>query len=153
MKLALAVEKYVFQRRSDGSPFVSSELKLNALCRWCGHIDLSDLSADRISEFLNSSPCTAVTRVSKFSSMKCFVDYWSLRGQLPALDLDKPAKPWSVLGPFIYTRSQVEALLHAAERCQRVAIKLDSRTVWVMLLMLYATGCSVDEVFKLKRSQ
>jgi len=152
LKLALAVEEYVSRRRSDGSPFVSSELKLKALCRWCGHLELSDLSAKRISEFLNSPRCAAVTRVSKFSSIKCFVDYWSLRGKMPALDLDKPAKPQSVPGPFIYTRGQVKALLHAAERCQSRAIRLDSRTVRMMMLTLYATGCSVDEVFKLRRS-
>ena len=152
MKLALAVEKYVSRRRSDGSPFVSSEINLKALCRWCGHIELSSLSAERISEFLNSARCAAVTRVSKFSSIKCFVDYWSLRGEMPALDLDKPAKPQSVPGPFIYTRGQVKALLHATERCQSRAIRLDSRTVRMMMLTLYATGCSVDEVFKLRRS-
>jgi integrase/recombinase XerD len=152
MNLALAVENYVSRRRSDGSPFVSSEIKLKALCRWCGHIQLSDLSAERISEFVNSPRCSAVTRVSKFSSIKCFVDYWSLRGQMPALDLDKPAKPQSVPGPFIYTRGQVKALLHAAEGRQSHAIKLDSGTLRMMLLTLYATGCSVDEVFKLRRS-
>jgi len=152
MKLALAVEKYVARRRSDGSPFVSSELKLKALCRWCGHIELSDLSAAKVSDFLNSPRCAAVTRVSKFSSVKCFVNYWSLRGEMPALDLDKPARPQSVPGPFIYTRGQVKALLHATERCQSRAIKLDSRTVRMMMLTLYATGCSVDEVFNLRRS-
>ena len=152
MKLALAVEKYVSRRRSDGSPFVSSEINLKALCRWCGDIELSSLSAESITEFLNSPRCNAVTRVSKFSSIKCFVDYWSLRGQMPALDLDKPAKPQSVPGPFIYTRGQVKALLHATEKSQSRAIKLDSRTVRMMMLTLYATGCSVDEVFKLRRS-
>src|SRR5271154_2968569 len=151
MKLALAVEKYVFRRRSDGSPFVSSEVNLKALCRWVGDIELSSLAAERGAEFLNSPRCAAITRVSKFSSIKCFVDYWSLRGQMPALDLDKPAKPQSVPGPFIYTRGQVKALLHATERCQSRAIKLDGRTVRMMLLTLYATGCSVDEVFKLRR--
>jgi len=152
MKLALAVEEYVSRRRSDGSPFVSSELNLKALWRWCGDIELSGLAAESVAEFLNSPRCNAVTRVSKFSSIKCFVDYWSLRGQMPALDLDKPPKPQSVPGPFIYTRGQVKALLHAAERSQSRGTRLDSRTLRMMLLTLYATACSVDEVFKLRRS-
>jgi integrase len=152
MKLAMAVEEYVSRRRSDGSPFASSELNLKALCRWCGHIELSSLAAGRITEFSNSPRCNAVTRVSKFSSIKCFVDYWSLRGQMPALDLDKPPKPQSVPGPFIYTRGQVKGLLHAARRNQSRATKLDSTTLRIMLLTLYATGCSVDELFKLRRS-
>ena len=71
---------------------------------------------------------------------------------MPALDLHKPPKPRSVPGPFIYTRGQVKALLHAAEKRQSRAIKLDKGTLRMMLLTLYATGCSVDEVFKLKRS-
>ena len=96
MNLALAVEEYVTRRRSDGSPFVSSELNLKGLCRWCGHIELSSLTPEGITEFLNYQRCNAVTRISKFSSIKCFVNYWSLRGQMPALDLDKPPKPRSV---------------------------------------------------------
>jgi hypothetical protein len=132
MKLALAVEEYVSRRRSDGSPFVSSELNLRALCRWCGHIELPNLAAERITEFLNSPRCHAVTRVSKFSSIKCFVDYWSLRDQMAALDLDKLPKPQSVPGPFIYTRGQVKGLLHAAERNQSRATKLDNTTLRMM---------------------
>jgi integrase/recombinase XerD len=151
MKLALAVEKYVSRRRLDGSPFVSSESNLKALSKWCGDIELSNLSAGSVAGFLNSSRCTAVTRVSKFSSIKCFVDYWSLRGQMSALELDKPAKPQSMPGPFIYTRGQVKALLHATERGQGHAIDLDGRTVRMLLLTLYATGCGVGEVFRLKR--
>jgi len=71
---------------------------------------------------------------------------------MPALDLDKPAKPQSVPGPFIYTRGQVKALLQATQRCRSRATKIDSRTVRMIMLTIYATGCGVDEVFKLKRS-
>lgn len=152
MKLSLAVDKYVSRRRSDGSPFVSSELNLKAFCRWCGEIELSSLSAESVTEFLNSPRCNAVTRVSKFSSIKCFLAYCALRDQMAALDLDKPPKPQSVPGPFIYTRGQVKALLHAAEKRPSRTSKLDSGTLRMMLLTLYATGCSVDEVFKLRRS-
>ncbi len=152
MKLALAVEKYVLRRRSDGSPFVSSELNLKAFCRWCGEIELSNLTAESVTEFLNSVSCNAVTRVSKFSSVKCFVDYWSLRCQMPAIDLVKPPRPRSIPGPFIYTRGQVKALLLAAEKKQSRKTKLDGGTLRMMLLTLYATGCSVDEMFKLRRS-
>ncbi len=152
MKLALAVEEYVLRRRSEGSPFVSSELNLKALCRWCGHVELSSLAAESITGFLHSPRCNAVTRISKFSSIKCFVDYWSLRGQMPALKLDKPPKPQSVAGPFIYTRAQVRALLHAAGRSQSRATRLDSRTLRMMLPTLYSTGCSVDEAFELRCS-
>ena len=55
MKLALAVDKYVSRRRSDGSSFVSSELNLRAFCRWCGDIELSSLAAESVTEFLNSA--------------------------------------------------------------------------------------------------
>ena len=152
MKLALAVAKYVSRRRSDGSPFVSGEVNLKALCKWVGDIELSSLAAKTVAEFVDSPRCAAVTRVSKFSSIKCFVDYWCLRGEMPALGLDKPARPLSLPGPFIYTRAQVKALLHATGKCQSRAIRLDSRTVRMIMLTLYATGCSVDEVFKLRRS-
>ena len=68
------------------------------------------------------------------------------------LRADKPPKPQSVPGPFIYTRGQVKDLLHAAEKRLSRTSKLGSGTLRMMLLTLYATGCSVDEVFKLRRS-
>lgn len=152
MKLALAVETYVSLRRSNGSPFVSSEVTLKALCRWCGPMELSSLDAKRVAGFINSPRCAAVTRVSKFSSIKCFVDHWSLRGQMPALNLDKPPKPHCVPGPFIYTQDQVKALLDATETCPSRGGSLDGRAARMLLLTLYATGCGVDEVFGLTHS-
>jgi integrase/recombinase XerD len=152
MKLSLAVEKYVSLRRSDGSPFVSSEVNLKALCRWCGPIELSSLDAKRVAEFVNSPRCAAVTRVSKFSSIKCFVNHWSLRGQMPALDLDKPPRPPCVPGPFIYARDQVKALLDATETCPSRGGRRDSSAARMLLLTLYATGCGVDEAFGLRHS-
>jgi integrase/recombinase XerD len=147
MKLTLAVEEYVSRRRSEGSPFVSSEANLRALCRWCGDTELHNLTSARVGEFVNSPHCNAVTRAGKFSAIKCFVEYWSLRDQMPALKLDKPARPQLVREPFIYTRAQVKALLQAAQRCQSPVIH--SRTTRMLLLTLYATGCRVGEVFRL----
>jgi integrase/recombinase XerD len=44
----------------------------------------------------------------------------------------------------------VGALLDATERCQRHASRIESRTLRMILLMVYAMGATVDEVLTLK---
>ena len=80
MRLADAVSKYVEARRLGGSPFVSSEITLRSFCKYCGDIDVSEVTAERVSLFSNNLKCDPVTRRSKFSAVKCFVDYYCARG-------------------------------------------------------------------------
>jgi integrase/recombinase XerD len=152
MTLASAVEAYVSRRRSEGSPFVSSEATLRSFGKWCGNIQLSDLTVNKIDTFLNSKRCTGVTRLSKFSGIKCFVNHWSLRGQMAALALEKPPRPQSVLAPFVFSRRQVKSLLHSEESCPKTEHSIARVAVRMVMLTLYATGCRVNEVFELRRS-
>jgi hypothetical protein len=58
MTLASAVQAYVSRRKSEGSPFVSSESTLRSFGKWCGDIRLSDLTVNTIDGFLDSKRCT-----------------------------------------------------------------------------------------------
>ena len=58
MKVTDAISEYVQQRQAAGSPFVSNKAKLEEFSRYCGEICLTDLTAERISEFLNASRCS-----------------------------------------------------------------------------------------------
>ncbi len=150
MTLALAVKTYVARRRSEGAPFVSSETTLRSLCKWCGDIELSGLTADAVARFVNSSGSSAVTRLSKFSGIKCFIEYWLLRGEVATLTLEKPPRPQFALSPFILSRTQVKALLHASEDWPKNDLIRSCNTLRMILLMLYATGCRVSEVLELR---
>ncbi len=152
MRLADAISMYVNTRRLDGSPFVSSEVTLRSFCRYCGDIRLDEVTAQRVSLFSNNPKCAPVTRRSKFSAVKCFVDYSYLRGEIPPLSLLRPAKPHAARSPFIYTRSEIVALLKFTEQCQARAVELDAKTFRLLLLLLYATGSNVSEVLTLRWS-
>ena len=149
MRLADAVSMYVQVRRLSGSPFVSSEITLRSFCRFCGDIDVVAVTADQVSLFCNNPTCAPVTRSSKFSAVKCFVDHYSARGEIPALWLLKPGKPREGRSPFIYTRAEIHTLLKTTKRCQEKAVELDAKTFRLLLLILYATGATVSEILAL----
>ena len=152
MRLTEAVNVYVDQRRSAGSPFISGEVTLRSLSEYCGDIWLEELTEERVSQFLDKPGCSPVTRLSKFSAVKCFVEHFSVRDQMPALLLIKPAKPDEIVPPFIYTHAQVRSLLDGTGVCQSRAKDLCGQTFRMILLMLYATGGTIDEVLSLRWS-
>jgi site-specific recombinase XerD len=152
MKLSEAVAHYVGRRRSEGSPFISSEITLRSLCKFCGDIELRQLSTDRIAKFLNAAKCSPNTVGTKFSAVKCFVDYYSARNQIASLLIPKPPKNAPPRFPYIYTPSQFHSLLVAALRQNRQEERIDGETLRMMLLVLYATGAMHQEVLSLKRS-
>lgn len=152
MRLAVAASNYVDARRSDGSPFHSSEVTLRSFCAHCGDISLNQVTSDLVSTFANNPKCAASTRVSKFSGVKCFLDYCTERGAIPRLALRCPAKPSKAREPFIYTKSELALLMKWTDYCQARSTELDARTLRLLLLMLYATGCTVQEVLGLRWS-
>ncbi len=152
MRLAEAVAIYVEARHRSGSPFRSGEITLRAFCRHCGEVNLAELTADHVSSFSNNPRCAPVTQAAKFSGVKCFLDYYNARGQISALSLRKPAKPHDIRGPFIYTRTEIASLLKCTERCQSKATEFDAKTFRLLILLLYATGATVQEIISLKWS-
>jgi integrase len=152
MRLTEAVATYVEARQLNGSPFRSSKLTLLSFCKHCGDIELCQVTANLVWSFTNSAACEPVTRVSKFSGVKCFLDYCHVRGQIPALPLRKPAKPHNTRSPFIYTRAQIASLLRNADRCQSKASELDAKTLRLLILLSYATGVTVQEAVRLRWS-
>lgn len=152
MRLADAVNAYVEIRRHSGSPFHSSERTLRAFCRYCGEIELDGVTAHLVSTFSNNPACVPATRVSKFSGVKCFLDYYSVRGHIPFLPLCRPAKPKTLRVPFIYTKAEIASLLRSTTACQANASGIDAKTLRLVVLLLYATGATIQEILALKWS-
>lgn len=152
MKLDEAVRQYVQRRRLEGVPFVSSETTLKALCKHCGDIELRDFRAEQVSRFLSNPLNAPVTKISKFSAIKGFANYSSTRGNLPLLLMDRPPRPSTYRRPYIYTRAQVKAMLANTDGCQALASSIGARPFRMLIVLLYATGATVDEILTLQRS-
>ena len=73
MTLIEAAKLYVSRRRSQGSPFISTDVNLHAFCRSCGDLQLNDLTSEHVIRFCNKSECAAATRLSKFSAVNALL--------------------------------------------------------------------------------
>ena len=150
MKLSEAIEVYTARRRAEGSPFVSSGIILGSFHRFCGDIEVQEVTARRIEQFTNTPKCAAATRSSKFSAVKCFVEHCSARGIIESLVLQKHATPQITRVPYIYTSAQLRVLLNTARMLNCKKSSLDGETLRMVLLMLYATGTSIHGVLGLR---
>ena len=146
MTVSEAVERYVAIRRSDGLPFVSSAATLRTFCKLYGRLEVADLSPEHVNHFLADARIAPVTRVGKFSAVKCFLEHAALDGSTASLSLDRPPRPKSFRHPFIYTRDQIRELLAATDRCQARSTEMSAESFRLVLLLLYATGCTVTEL-------
>jgi integrase/recombinase XerD len=152
MKLSEAVEDYVTQRRSEGAQFISTELILKSLCKRCGDISISELSANRIASFLAPGRVSPATFASKLSAVKCFVVNAVARDLMTMPYLPRPTKKKTRRLPYIYTRNQLRELL-ASARARCVALdSFSGETLRMILLLLYATGAGFEEILSLRRS-
>ena len=152
MTLDDAVRNYLIHRRSEGSQGAGAESILRALCRQLGRQELKDVHANQISTFINDPQTLSVTRISKFSVVKCFFDHYAVRQYIPFISLERPPRTIVSRFPLIYTRSQIRSLLHATRRCKVRSEGLDGATFRMILLVLYATGMTVREVLTLRQS-
>ena len=151
MTVSDAVSLYVSRKQSLGAPYVSGAVTLKAFARFCGGLKLQLVNAGVVSDFLSSTESSAITRQSKFSAVKGFVEHYQARGVLKECRLISPAKPSSHRAPYIFSLEEIRKLIGAAELCQMRASGFDGRTFRMTLLMLYATGASLHEVIALRR--
>jgi site-specific recombinase XerD len=152
MTLIEAVDAYIARRRSQGAQFVSTEFILRLFCRFCGNVDLHDLSAARVTAFLKSSKGNAATMASKLSAIKCFLLYWSDRDFIPVITLENVSTRRKRRHPYLYTRSELKVLFEHAGRRSCPQDGFDGQTFRMILLMLYATGGAFLEVLNLRQT-
>jgi integrase/recombinase XerD len=151
MKLSEAVSGYVSRRRAEGSPFVSSENVLKILCAHCGDLDLQELSADHVASYIHSPKISPVTRSSRYSVVSGFLTFYRVRGLMPLFQVEKPILRRDCRLPIVYTHQQIRSLLNAAAKANWQGDEIDGSTLRMILLVLYATGATVDEVVRLQR--
>ena len=151
MKLSEAVADYVSRRRTGGSPFVSSEAVLKIFYVHCGDLDLQELSTDHVASFIHSPKISPGTRSSRYSVVSGFLTFHRARGSMPLLQVEKPVPKRDCRIPIVYTHHQIRSLLNAATKANWQGDEIDGSTLRMILLVLYATGATVNEVVCLRR--
>jgi integrase/recombinase XerD len=151
VKLSEAVAGYVSRRRAEGSPFKSSGTVLKILCIHCGDLDLHELSADHVASFIHSPKISPVTRSTRYSVVSGFLTFYRARGSMPLMQVEKPVWKRDCRGPIVYTHQQIRSLLNTAAKANWQGDEIDGFTLRMILLVLYATGATVDEVVRLRR--
>jgi integrase/recombinase XerD len=153
MKLSEAITLYVNRRRAAGAYLRSSEKYLRSFLNRCGNVDLCKIRPTMVTKFLHGR--TGVMPNSwlvKYSALKMFFMYWSLRdGGLPR-HLLPPSLPKRTQNfvPYIYSQSELRRLLEAIPHCQRSrACRMSSVTFRALLLVLYGTGMRLGEALGL----
>jgi site-specific recombinase XerD len=150
MKLAAGIDQYVQSKRASGSTFWKGERSLIAFSVQIGDIQLDQIKASNIIIYLDSLAIGTVTWRQKYYLLLRFFDFWSSRGELPPLLLPPPRLAVKqAFVPFIFSRSDLCALLKAARQIKRSSSLIDRRTWCVLIIFLCATGSVLGEVLRL----
>lgn len=152
MTLSEAIDVFVERKRSNGFRFITERSYLVSFYRRVGDLPLNRVTAQHVLDFLDSRRITNATWRANYQLLQRFLDYWSLRGAMPTLLLPppRPAERQAFV-PYIYTKSEIRALLSAARKCQKRSIcTIEASMLRVFLLTLYATGALCNEIFNLR---
>ena len=151
MTLLEAVAGYITRRRADGLSFVSSGIVLKTLCAHCGDLDLQELSADHVASFIHSPQLSPATRTCRYSVVSGFLKFCRVRGSMPLVQVQRPLRSRDCRLPIVFTHEQIRSLLNGATKAEWRGDQIDGATLRMVLLVLYATGATVEEVIRLRR--
>jgi integrase/recombinase XerD len=151
MKLSEGIEQYVAQKRAGGLLFNHGEGYCLALLRQVGDAQLSHLTTQDISRFLDNPATSIVTWRGKYQILTQFFAFWSSRKMASAFLMPPPKPPVrQTFVPYIYTRRELRALIAAAARISKSNSAIQPQTLRAFLILLYGTGTLSGEMFALK---
>lgn len=150
MKLITLIDEYVDYRKSLGEKFDSNTSHLRIFCNWMGkEVQLAQVSRKKIIDFLyGDGPITSYWFI-KHSVLKGLFAYSIARGYVnkSPLPTELPKKPMPFV-PYIYSNDDLKKLLRTALQI-KTRYQDDPRIIWMILLVLYATGLRPNEALKL----
>jgi site-specific recombinase XerD len=154
MKLCRLVDRYITHRRSLGERCQTNASILRAFCRGLRRdIDLKQVGVRQTTKFLyGKGPVTSAWHV-KHNALKGFFRYVISReyGAKMPLPVVIPQRPPPFVA-YIYSRKELRHLLQATKTYQRNCSCMESETMRVIVLLLYATGLRVREAVALNRT-
>ena len=147
MTIEDGVRRYVDWKRDNGFRFEQSERTLLSFSKLFPGLLLKDITPDHVLGYLNRRPVSVATWRFKHSTLARLFEHWSYRGEVGQLVMPtkKPyVRPSFV--PFVFTTSEIHALLTAVTTSHNTHRYIDPPTLRSMLLVLYATGASIGEL-------
>jgi site-specific recombinase XerD len=150
MTLTDAVELYISRRQAATGRFQSPAVTLRSFSRRCKGLSLRQIRPAHVLQFLDKPRTQPITWQGKYSILRMFFEYWSLRGQLKTLPLPPSQRCVRTFVPYIYSRAELRALLDSVPQCQRnKACSMSAMTFRTLLLLLYCTGMRLGEALRL----
>jgi integrase/recombinase XerD len=151
MKLKELITQYVSFRKSMGGDFESADSLLNTFCRRMGvDIDLAEIRAERVEEFLaGTGPVNRYWR-RKYDTLRGFYRYATSRGFVDRVPLPAtvPKMPERFV-PYIYNPDELQRLVNPTAPDRIGFRKLEPHTLRAVLLLLYGAGLRIGEAVAL----
>jgi integrase/recombinase XerD len=150
MNIDQAIEEYVAYKQSLGMLFHSPAVKLKALAKAVGNVEIQTLSAEAVRSFLDRGRSDS-DWFSKYYAVAPFFRYAQVRGyitlNLLPLSLPKQADKFR---PYIFSLQDMRELLRVADNRHRGSWHIEPFTARVLLLLLYGTGLRISEALRLE---
>lgn len=152
MTLIEAVNIYVERKKAEGLSYLRSEKNLLSLSHHVGRSSLERVTARQVAAFLDGPNTSPFTWEKKYGLLRSFFDFWLARGEIEVLPLPvKRRTGHRAFIPYIYTHSDIKALLKATRTSQKnLSCRIDARTLRTLLIFLYGTGALVGEAIRLQ---
>jgi integrase/recombinase XerD len=151
MRLGDAVKQYVVHKKSLGMRFTSESDILTAFCRRVGaHLELADISTDRIADFLAGKGPVTRTWFHKHAALRGFYGFAMARAYVRSVPLPRhlPRAPQPFV-PYVFTREELRRLLDAVNCYQKRTSPFQPPTFRALLLLLYGAGLRLSEALSL----
>lgn len=152
MNLSEGIEKYVAHRKTEGLVFKTGEQSFREFFERVGDIQMRALSTLDLARYLAYFDEFPGAWQIRFCLLERFLEYWIVRGEIQPLPMPpRKAKPLTRFLPYVFTRSELRAILASATSSQsRWNCAIDHRTLQTLVIVAYATGASPGEVRALK---
>jgi len=154
MKVSEGIENYLRRKRANGLSYKTEEFTLSEFRRHVGDPLITEVTATHVVEFLNARKVSSNTWVAKRRCLKMFFEFWTDRGNMPALSMPRSLKrdDSRISMPFVYRQSDIRRLIQTtnANHSHGLCV-IGESTFRTILLTLYGTGAVPGEIFGLRR--
>lgn len=151
MKLAEAIDDYLYFKQSIGFRFREAVRTLRSFSRALGGLDIGEVEPNAVLAFLNGSgPVTTYWR-QKFIILSGFYRFALGRGYVCSSPLPRTLPKFPpAMTPYVYSPEQINRLLSATESLRTRESPLQAESFRTLLLLLCGTGLRIREALSLK---
>lgn len=151
MNLLTLIDQFIKYRQAMGEQWPSN-CTLRAFGRFIGTAEITDVTPAQVNRFLAGGGPITLTWHVKLGSLRSFYQYAVSRGYVDRSPLPTifPQRP-PVFVPYVYSHEELMRLLQAAKKFERPS-SLEPGALYLILLVIYATGLRVRELIRLDRT-